>query len=104
MIADPLIDEEGIVYGEIDLGECVLPKQYQDIIGHYNRFDIFELRVNRRPLSPVRMLDEIATQGSADTSPEEGWSQSEDLPVQNEGASGESRADFSASPTPIPSA
>lgn len=57
MITDPLIDEEGIVYGEIDLGECVLPKQYQDIIGHYNRFDIFDLRVNRRPLGPVRLID-----------------------------------------------
>lgn len=57
MIAEPIIDDEGIVYGEIDIEQCVLPKQYQDIIGHYNRFDIFDLRVNRRVLSPARLLD-----------------------------------------------
>jgi len=57
MIADPLIDEEGILYAEVDPDLCIEPKQFQDIIGHYNRFDIFDLRVNRRSQSPVRLVD-----------------------------------------------
>lgn len=50
-----LVDDEGIVYGEIDLEKSIEPKQFHDIIGHYNRFDIFELRVHQRRLDPVRI-------------------------------------------------
>lgn len=57
LTSDALIDEEGIVYAEIDLDRCIEPKQYHDIIGHYNRFDIFELNVNRAPQSAVRFDD-----------------------------------------------
>lgn len=53
MIGAPLIDEEGIVYAEFDLARCIQPRQMHDITGHYNRFDVFELKVNRRPLAPV---------------------------------------------------
>jgi len=53
LIGDPLIDDEGIVYADIDLGRCIQPKQMHDIIGHYNRFDIFELRVNKTPNNPI---------------------------------------------------
>jgi predicted amidohydrolase len=55
LVTEPLIDDEGIVYAEIDLNRCIEPKQYHDIIGHYNRFDIFELSVNRTPQSAVRL-------------------------------------------------
>lgn len=55
VVGKPLIDEEGIVYGEIDLSRCIQPKQMHDIIGHYNRFDIFDLRVNAVPQQPVRI-------------------------------------------------
>lgn len=44
-----MIDSEGIVYGEIDLGRCIQPKQMHDITGHYNRFDIFALHLNTAP-------------------------------------------------------
>jgi nitrilase len=57
LISEPLIDVEGIAYAEIDLGRCVQPKQMHDIIGHYNRFDVFDLRVNSRPQQPVRFTD-----------------------------------------------
>ena len=49
VIGKPLIDEEGIVYADIDLSKCIQPKQMHDILGHYNRFDIFDLRVNISP-------------------------------------------------------
>jgi hypothetical protein len=53
LVGDPIIDEEGIVYADIDLRRCIEPKQYHDILGHYNRFDIFNLEVNRTPLEPI---------------------------------------------------
>jgi aliphatic nitrilase len=52
-VTEPLVDDEGIVYAEIDLGRCIQPKQMHDIIGHYNRFDVFRLHVDNRPQSPL---------------------------------------------------
>lgn len=60
VIGEPLIDEEGIVYADIDLSRCIQPRQMHDIAGHYNRFDIFDLKVNRRPLQAARFDDEPA--------------------------------------------
>ncbi|MYS79247.1 carbon-nitrogen hydrolase family protein [Embleya scabrispora] len=52
-VSEPLVDDEGIVYGEIDLARCIQPKQMHDITGHYNRFDIFRLHVDNRPQQPI---------------------------------------------------
>jgi aliphatic nitrilase len=57
VIATPLIDEEGIMYAEIDLEKCIQPKQMHDILGHYNRFDIFDLRVNTAPTRNITFID-----------------------------------------------
>lgn len=57
VIGEPLIDEEGIVYADIDLSKCIQPKQMHDILGHYNRFDIFDLRVNTAPLKNITFID-----------------------------------------------
>src|SRR5690606_28224642 len=57
LVGEALIDEEGIVYAEIDLGECVRPKLMHDITGGYNRFDIFNLTVDRTPRPPPRFAD-----------------------------------------------
>jgi aliphatic nitrilase len=57
VVGDALIDDEGIVYADIDLDRCIQPKQMHDIVGHYNRFDIFDLRVNRRPLAPLGLME-----------------------------------------------
>lgn len=43
-----LRDEEGILYADLDLGLCVEGKQYHDVVGGYQRFDVFDLRVDRR--------------------------------------------------------
>ena len=71
LIGDPLIDAEGIAYAEIDLGRCIQPKQMHDIVGHYNRFDIFDLRVNRAPLAPVTFPGEAAVTAPWPDIPEE---------------------------------
>lgn len=55
---DSLQDDEGIAYAEIDLSRCVEPKQFHDVVGYYNRFDVFDLTVNRKRLIPAVFLDE----------------------------------------------
>ena len=62
LISEPLIDVEGIAYADIDINRCIQPKQMHDIIGHYNRFDIFDLRVNRAPQAPLALADEATRQ------------------------------------------
>ncbi len=57
VIGAPLIDDEGIVYADIDLTKCIQPKQMHDILGHYNRFDIFDLRVNTAPTRKITFVD-----------------------------------------------
>lgn len=53
IISDVLCDTEGIVYAEIDIARCVEPKQFHDVTGYYNRFDVFKLTVDRSPRDPV---------------------------------------------------
>jgi aliphatic nitrilase len=40
--------EEGILSAEIDLEQTVRAKHIHDYAGHYNRSDVFTLRINRR--------------------------------------------------------
>jgi aliphatic nitrilase len=58
VIGEPLIDREGIVYADIDLSKCIQPKQMHDIIGHYNRFDVFQLHVNNTPLRSISFSEQ----------------------------------------------
>tara|TARA_B100000949_G_C14248277_1_gene436886 strand:+ start:198 stop:1247 length:1050 start_codon:yes stop_codon:yes gene_type:complete len=46
-------DSEGLLYADIDLSCSVIPKQIHDVVGGYNRFDIFNLSVDRSPRNPV---------------------------------------------------
>lgn len=57
VVGEPLIDDEGIVYAAIDLSKCIQPKQMHDILGHYNRFDIFDLRVNIAPTKKITFME-----------------------------------------------
>src|SRR5687768_16366342 len=49
VVSDVLADDEGIIYADIDVARCVEPKQFHDVVGYYNRFDIFQLNVDRSP-------------------------------------------------------
>ncbi len=66
VVSTPLIDTEGIVYGEIDLNKCIQPKQMHDIIGHYNRFDIFNLRINTDAQEPITFYSKKDNDGFKD--------------------------------------
>jgi nitrilase len=49
VIAGPLGPEEDILYGDLDLEVGVKMKLRHDFAGHYNRPDVFQLRVNATP-------------------------------------------------------
>jgi aliphatic nitrilase len=61
-MGDALCEDEGILYADIDLERCVEPKQFHDVVGYYNRFDIFDLSVNRRRLSAASFIADPAQQ------------------------------------------
>jgi nitrilase len=68
VISDVLADHEGIVYAEIDIARCIEPKQFHDVVGYYNRFDIFHLEVDRTPRDPAAFLEADAMGTLARTS------------------------------------
>jgi len=72
VVGEALIDDEGIVYADADLSRCLQPRQMHDIVGHYNRFDIFDLRVNRRPQQAAQFMNDVQEpERPKDESPEE---------------------------------
>jgi aliphatic nitrilase len=40
------------------VARCVEPKQFHDVVGYYNRFDIFRLDVDRSPREPAAFTDD----------------------------------------------
>lgn len=58
VLGEPLSDSEGIVYAEIDTAQSVEPKQFHDVTGYYNRFDIFDLQVDRTTRDPARFVED----------------------------------------------
>ena len=61
VISDIASTNEAIVYADIDVSACVEPKQFHDVVGYYNRFDVFQLRVDRSPRDPASfMRDELS--------------------------------------------
>ena len=49
VIAGPLYDTAGALIAEIDLEEIALSKLDFDVVGHYSRDDIFDLRILNQP-------------------------------------------------------
>jgi len=65
-ISEERCDEEGILYAEIDVAQCVPPKQFHDVSGGYNRFDVFRLTVDRSANRPVTFVSrEVAEDESS---------------------------------------
>jgi aliphatic nitrilase len=63
-LGDTLQDEEGIAYAEFDLRRCIEPKQFHDVVGYYNRFDVFDLTVSRKRLVPATFVDTPTEMGA----------------------------------------
>lgn len=49
--------DEGVLYATINLEECVEQKQFHDVVGYYNRFDVFRLEVDRTARRPAIFRD-----------------------------------------------
>jgi hypothetical protein len=56
VISDTLCESEGLLYQDIDIAECVEQKQFHDVVGYYHRFDVLDLKVTRKRLSPIQFL------------------------------------------------
>ena len=59
---------EGLLYQDIDISQCVEPKQFHDVVGYYNRFDVFDLRVTANASCQLRfqMTRATSTRSSAE--------------------------------------
>ncbi len=72
LVGSALQDSEGLLYADIDTAACVEPKQFHDVVGYYNRFDVFALTVNRarqRPIAFAERPPEPAALGAPEESP-----------------------------------
>jgi aliphatic nitrilase len=87
VISEVLEETEGIVYAEVDIGRCVEPKQFHDVVGYYNRFDIFRLSVDRSPREPAVFLGEFrpATEASGTTDGEPAGERPQDADATHRG-------------------
>jgi len=56
-IAETQAEEDVILSATVDLDALVVPKQFHDVVGYYNRFDIFQLNVNRSEMAGVHFDD-----------------------------------------------
>jgi nitrilase len=59
--ASHLQTEEGILYADMNLDACIEGKQYHDVVGGYQRLDVFDLKVDRSRKDPVRFIDNHAS-------------------------------------------
>jgi aliphatic nitrilase len=50
-------DGEGLVDAALDLNRCIEPKQFHDVVGYYNRFDVFDPTVTRERPRPATWID-----------------------------------------------
>ena len=60
-IVEPVYEKEELLTAELDLERASEEKLSLDVAGHYNRPDIFDLRVRREPLLPFRPASDEPT-------------------------------------------
>jgi nitrilase len=53
LLAGPEFEGESILTADLDPGDIARGKYDFDVVGHYSRPDVFQLRVNEQPMHPV---------------------------------------------------
>lgn len=53
-----LQNEEGILYADMNVRDTIEGKQYHDVVGGYQRLDVFDLQVDRSRRDPVTFVEE----------------------------------------------
>ena len=56
--------EEGVLFADLNLEESVEGKQFHDLLGGYQRLDVFDLQVNRVRREPISFNDQETGRGS----------------------------------------
>jgi nitrilase len=69
-LAGPNTEGEAILTAEIDLKQIVRGKYDLDVVGHYARPDIFQLRVDESPKRAVTVTNEMSTDAAEQTAAE----------------------------------
>jgi len=74
LLSEVASDSERLVTADIDIALSIEHKQAHDVVGYYNRFDIFRLTVDRRPNDPIQVLgvERSAVDGRSDVMAEPG--------------------------------
>jgi nitrilase len=49
---------ETILYADVTADQLIGPRWQLDVVGHYGRSDIFELKVHRRPAAPIQVIED----------------------------------------------
>ncbi|TAM89300.1 MAG: carbon-nitrogen hydrolase family protein [Candidimonas sp.] len=66
-LGDPIQGEEGILYMDFDVSNLIVPKMAHDVVGSYQRYDVFEFRLNqRRQVASAPMASPLAVDAGAD--------------------------------------
>lgn len=59
LMGEPIQGEEGILYADIDLAKCIPAKMAHDVVVGYQRFDVFDFKLNRHRHVPI-VVDGLA--------------------------------------------
>lgn len=53
LLGEPIQGEEGILYADVDVAQSIKAKMAHDVVGGYQRLDVFHVRLDRRRQVPI---------------------------------------------------
>jgi len=85
LLAQLQVEGEGIVAADLDIALSIEQKQFHDIVGYYNRFDVFRLVIDQRPQEPISVISgAMDTRETTRESDRSSLDESTTMPKQNE--------------------